>query len=200
MIDATVSKKIKEKYEIKEFPKLKFVMPDKTSYTYDGEKSAEHIVDYLQKKHRPATKAVACDDVDTVTTGMLNLVYFGRERGAWWDLVQKIGKHEAAFYWELFHTSGECAEKYGISRQPGIAMLRHFDEPVVFYDGPINVVDFVKWMEKERIPSVSEFVDEYVDPIFKDSKPATILFHPLKESALHTAFTETARHYKGNEH
>lgn len=47
---------------------------------------------------------------------------------------------------------------------------------------------------------MSEFVEEYVDPIFKNGKPAAILFHPAKESALHDAFAETAKFYKGNEH
>jgi len=83
---------------------------------------------------------------------------------------------------------------------PGVAMVRHFDEPIVPYTGRADWTYLTSFMETERIPSVSDFREEYVDPIFKWGKPAVILFHTQKESALHDAFAKTAKSYKGNEH
>jgi len=61
MCDAPKNKVIKEKYEMKEYPVMKWFRPDKSSDDYKGDKSMEAVVDYVTKKHLPPTFAVPCD-------------------------------------------------------------------------------------------------------------------------------------------
>jgi len=159
------------------------------------------------------SEAVECAEISTQLDGNLNLVYFGPTEGNSWDILQNIGRDPASAGFELFHTGVECASEYGVSGE-GFAVVRGFDEPLVPYTGARNnllmpytgaeapdMETLIKFMRVNAVPSVHKFSDELVNPLFKDGKPAVILFtapDTQVETKLETIFEEVARKYRGN--
>jgi len=148
------------------------------------------------------SEQVDCAEISTHLDGNLNLVYFGPTEGPSWDILQNIGRDPASAGFELFHTGVECASEYGVSGE-GFAVVRGFDEPLVPYTGAEapDMETLIKFMRVNAVPSVHKFSDELVNPLFKDGKPAVILFtapDTQVETKLETIFEEVARKYRGN--
>ena len=65
-----------------------------------------------------------------------------------------------------FHTEdSESAKAHGVE-QPAVSLFRNFDEPKVDFSGKIITNDLSAWVSENSIPTVIDFNDEYIEPIF----------------------------------
>jgi len=96
----------------------------------------------------------------------------------------------------FFHTDKDCAADYGVTA-PGAVIVRNFDEPKVVYDGDNDLEKLVAFMKANSTPTIFEFSDDYIEPIFQNKGSAIFLFSEDKEAAYQTVFAEAAKAHKG---
>jgi len=61
----------------------------------------------------------------------------------------------------------ECAAKHGASSTPSVVLLRQFDNSPVVYSGNLEVQPIVDWATSLSVPTLIEFSEDYIDPIFQ---------------------------------
>jgi len=126
----------------------------------------------------------------------MNAVYYGEKSGASWDAflgAAKDGANEKVAFW---NTGAECADKVG-AKANGVAIKRTFDEPNVVYSGDWDTKSLNAWMTGNSVPTLFEFGEDYIEPIFSKRNPAMILFTDEKDTKYQTAFAAAASNLKG---
>lgn len=105
----------------------------------------------------------------------MNLVYFGDAEGATYDLFISAAKNPAVEKFAFFNTGAECAEKYGATA-PGIVLVRNFDEPNLPYTGAAELEPLLDFMKGNQVPTIFDFSEDYIEPIFQQNNAAIFLF------------------------
>jgi len=126
----------------------------------------------------------------------MNAVYYGEKSGANWDAfigAAKDGANEKITFW---NTGAECAEKVG-AKANGVAIKRTFDEPNLVYSGEWNTAALNTWLSGNSVPTLFEFGEDYIEPIFAKRNPAMILFTDEKDTKYQKAFSDAATANKG---
>jgi len=126
----------------------------------------------------------------------LNLVFFGAHEGEYFDAYMGAAKNPDVEKFAFFHTGAECAEEHGVTA-PGVAVFRNFDEPKVVYDGEKNSDKLVSFMKGHSTPTIFEFSEDYIEPIFQSKGNALFLFSEDKSAAYQAIFAEAAKEHKG---
>jgi len=153
-------------------------------------------VSWIVKKTGNPADAVECSALADKATGKLNLVYFGDKEGAAFDSFMAAAKNPAVEKFAFWTTGADCAGDYGVTA-PGIAIIRTFDEPKVAYSGAHENDAVIEWMNGHITPTIFEFSDDYIEPIFANRNNAIILFSEDKEAAYQAVFAEGANALKG---
>ena len=99
-----------------------------------------------------------------------------------------------------FHLNDEaCAKSYGASAQPAVVLFRTFDESPIVYSGTISNSAVSEWMTGASVPTLIDFSDDYIEPIFGKRNPAVFLFRSKEDSDADFAktFSEAATKMKG---
>jgi len=60
----------------------------------------------------------------------------------------------------------ECAAKHGANSQPAVVLFRQFDNSPIVHSGNIEVGAIVEWAVAHSVPTLIEFSEDYIDPIF----------------------------------
>lgn len=79
-------------------------------------------------------------------------------------------------------------------------IFRKFDEPKVVHDGAIEHSGLSRWIDASSVPTLIEFSDEYIEPIFQKQKPAIFLFRDeesAESKSLNEKFGKAAEANKG---
>jgi len=84
-----------------------------------------------------------------------------------------------------FHTSGECAHEHG-AKHNSISIFRTFDKSplhmhVMKVAGDQKAVQM--WVDKASLPTLIEFANDFIEPVFKKNLPSLILYTNDKTSA-----------------
>ena len=78
----------------------------------------------------------------------------------------------------------DCAIELGASDLPTLGLFRKFDSSPHFYSGSWESSAITEWAQTLSVPTVIEFSEEYLEPIFGQRKAAIILFRmPADENA-----------------
>jgi len=189
-VDSTEAKVISEQYEIKGFPTLYwFVNGERQEYT--GGRTTDAIVSWIAKKSGPPAEELTCEGVTQNTAdAKLTSVYFGEKHGDIYDAFIKLaGQKDDMMF---FEAPAECAAAHGASA-PGVSIFRSFDESPVHHTAG-ELADFV---EDSSLPSLIEFSEDYIEPIFGKGREALIFFSNEKDSALHAKYAEISKDLKG---
>jgi len=195
-VDTTVQEKLGKRFDIKGFPTLKWFVNGKDE-EYTGGRTTDTIVSWISKKTGPPAEKITCDDFDKMTAdAKLSAVYFGEESGASYDAFIAAAKDSEAEKFSFWSTGAECADKLGSSAN-GIAMKRTFDEPHLQYSGENTGAAVVEWLNGNSVPTLFEFGEDYIEPIFAKRNPAIILFTTEKDTKYQAAFAEAANNLKG---
>ncbi len=138
---------------------------------------------------------MACSDVAASTSdNKLNVVYFGAEEGPMHEAFIALAKEtETASF---FHAPAECTAAHGAAEN-GVALFRAFDESPVQYAGAAEVGAMREWFKAGSLPTLIDFGEDYIEPIFGAGREALIFFSDEKDSAAHAAYAEAAKALKG---
>lgn len=95
----------------------------------------------------------------------------------------------------------ECAASFGANTLPAVVLFRKFDESPLVFSESLQTATLVNWLSQSSVPTLIEFSEEYIEPIFGQRKAAIILFRAPgdNESAFFKTFTEAAKTLKGSD-
>lgn len=139
---------------------------------------------------------------EKIETNKLTVAYFGdldaREfKEVYMDAANNPTVGDKFSFYHL--NDKECAAKHGASSTPALVLFRKFDESPVVYSGSWESTPMIDWMVAQSVPTVIDFSEEYIEPIFGQRKPALFLFRSKSDesSSFAKAFTEAAKKLKG---
>ncbi|CDW72484.1 disulfide isomerase [Stylonychia lemnae] len=201
-VDATEQKKLAERFGIKGFPTLFFFNKGVQS-EFTGGRSENDIVNWILKRVGPPSTEVTCDELkERVASTKLGLAYFGELSGrSYSEVFLGVAQNPAVSEkFTFFHTSDkDCAATHGASSTPALVLLRQFDTPTVAYSGNWETTPVVDFMLTNSVPTLIEFSEDYIEPIFGQRRAALFLFRSNSdsESAFAQAFKEASEKLKG---
>jgi hypothetical protein len=94
----------------------------------------------------------------------------------------------------FFHVSGVCAALHG-QQHPGVSIFRSFDESPIHFSGASSALG--EWMDNSAVPTLIEFSEDFIEPIFGKGKEALILFSNDREASYNKIFADAASQLKG---
>lgn len=196
-VDATVHSNLAQKYGVQGYPTLKwFVNGEPTEF--NGGRTKDEIVNWINKRSGPPSKEVDASTLSkTIEDNKVVVVYFGSNDEHFKAFENAASSDDKRTYIHSFDSA--VASSHGAS-SPSIVLFRKFDEPKVVFSGAWEAKAIVSWIDDSSVPTVIEFADEYIEPIFQKQKPAIFLFRD-EESAeskkLDEVFTKAANENKG---
>lgn len=196
-VDATVHPNLAQKFGVQGYPTLKwFVNGEPTEY--QGGRTKDEIVTWINKKSGPPSKAVDADGLDkTIEANKITVAFFGAEGEQFTAFEAAANTDDKRTY--VHASAAEAATKHGVTG-PTVVLFRKFDEPKVTYAGAWEAKELARWVEENSVPTLIDFSDEYIEPIFQKQKPAIFLFRDEESSeqkALDDAFGKAATANKG---
>ena len=148
---------------------------------YTGGRTENEIVNWILKKVGPPSTAVDCAGLkDKVENNKLVLAYFGEESDAEFKnfFIDLSGQGKIAEKFVFLNTNDkDCAAGYGASL-PGLVLFRKFESNVNVYEGAMETKVAMDWISGMIVPTLIEFDEDYIEPIFGERNDALILFRP----------------------
>lgn len=123
-------------------------------------------------------------------------MFFGDHEGAAFDNFMSAAKNSDLEKFTFFHTGAECAKDFGVEA-PGVAISRNFDEPKVAYTGEHEVEALSAWAKANSVPTIFEFGEDHIEPIFQNRQSAVFLFSEDKDADYQKVFNDAAHAHKG---
>ena len=166
---------------------------------YNGGRTKDTIIEWINKKTGPVSLEVNCADMETKTSeSNLSVSYFGASEGDLWESYMKSARNPAiSEKFQFFHTSdGDCAAKFETSA-PGVSISRRFDESPLAYSGAAVEDDIVAFAKGASVPRLITFSEDYIEPIFGDRNPAVILFTEEADQGYQSVFAQAAKDLQG---
>jgi len=204
-VDATQESELAGKYDVKGYPTLKFFKNGKPT-EYNGGRTADTIINWLEKKTGPPAVTVA--DVDAAK----KFLELDDEKkvaviGFFKDLESDAAKAYLQTASEMddtkFAIASEAAvlAEYEITEDAAIVLHKTFDEMKNVYEGEFVAEAITKFVAGNSMPSVVEFNHESAQKIFSgDIKSHLLLFVSYKSdeySAQKEMASKIAKDYKG---
>lgn len=96
--------------------------------------------------------------------------------------------------YNIYNTADKtCAITYNVKKTPALLLFRKFDESPLIYSEGLDETSIVSWLTKSSVPTVIEFSEDYIEPIFGEKKDTIILFKdPADASSDFTKIYEKA--------
>jgi protein disulfide-isomerase A1 len=199
-VDCTTETKLKEKYEIKGFPSLKF-FKNGEPHDYKGKRDTKAIVEYVQKQTMPASLPLTCKKLEKrIVVETAIMVFFGSAEEALYKdtYIPFATTHPKIKFFTI--EDAECAAKYN-SKVPGILFKnKNFEEgKQISYDGAATLEALDAWVAPMMIPKYFEWSDDEYDQIFKKDQLTLVLFRDDKDKdeAYAQAFEKSAKLNEG---
>lgn len=160
-------------------------------------------MNWILKRVGPPSTEVTCADLKTkVEETKLAVAYFGDvDSREYKEVFLEVAQNPSvAEKFQFFHINDkECAATYGLNSQPGLVLFRKFDTPTVVYSGSWETTPVVDWLTGASVPTLIDFSEDYIEPIFGQRKPAVFLFRSSADADKDFAklFAEAAESLKG---
>lgn len=173
-VDATEQKTLASKFEIKGFPTLKWFV-NQEPQEYKGGRTADEIVNWVKKRSGPPSTEVDDSKIEELKNSeKIVVVFYGdKDSTEFGEYEKAAGSDDKHTYTHNFAADAKLPE--GLTR-PGVAVFRNFDEPVVVHNDHHDKTSIVNFVRTASVPTLIEFSDEYIEPIFQNQKPAVFLF------------------------
>jgi protein disulfide-isomerase A1 len=170
---------------------------------YTGGRQEPDISNWILKRVGPPSAEVTCEQLkEKIDKDRLALVYFGDKTSD--DFTNNFLKvaNDAKINekFNFYHINDkECAASHGVKDTPAYVLFRKFDESPLTYNGDVEVSEIVNWATKSSVPTVIEFSEDYIEPIFGEKKDTIILFRNAEDatSDFSKAFEKAAAEFKG---
>jgi protein disulfide-isomerase A1 len=101
---------------------------------------------------------------------------------------------------QFYHLNDkECASQNGASATPGLVLFRRFDTPRVPFTGNWETTPVIDFMVAQSVPTLIDFSEDYIEPIFGQRKAAVFLFRSKSDegSDYVKVFTEASQQLRG---
>ena len=173
-VDATVEKKLAEKFEIQGFPTVKlFIKGEAIEYT--GGRKEQEVINWMRKKTGPATKLIqSTEDIDKLKKDNdVILIYFGNNKNEL-DEYTKVARKNEDFPFANVENE-EIAKKLGI-KMGTVVMFRNFEEPQKELSGSLTSKKIEEFIDSFSSPKVMGFDEKAAQIIFGKAIPAIILY------------------------
>merc|ERR1712045_1044691 len=200
-VDATEESSLGEKFEVRGYPTLKFFKNGKP-IEYGGGRTADTIVNWVEKKTGPPAKALAgADDakafVDGKDVAVIGCFKDEATDGAKAFLAAASGMDEIAF--GITGDESVCSE-YGVSGE-GVVVVKTFDDGKAPLTENLTEEDIAKFVTGESLPLVIDFNHETAQKIFSGEVKSHFLMFSSAKADDHADKLEKlrslAKSYKG---
>lgn len=176
---------------------------------YNGGRIENEIYNWILKKVGPPTVDVTCEELKKkVEIGNLVLAYFGeKDAKEYTDIFKVVAEapeslegSEISEKYQFFNLNDkECAQHFGASTLPALVMFRKFEESPIVYSGSWEQANVIEWMQKESVPTLINFAEEYLESIFGGHKATLYLFRNEEDAKadFSQTFEKVAKELKG---
>jgi protein disulfide-isomerase A1 len=173
----------------------------KTDYT--GGRTENDIVNWILKKVGPASNEVTAEQLKTkVDENKLSVAYFGDVNAREFKEVflEVANNPTVGDKFQFYHLNDEAtAKSYGASSLPAIVLFRKFDDSPLVYSGNWETTPVVDFIVASSVPTLINFSEDYIEPIFGQRKAAVFLFRSNEDSEADfvNTFSDAATKLKG---
>jgi len=176
-VDATEESKLAEKFDVRGYPTLKFYKNGKDQ-EYNGGRTADTIVTWLEKKTGPAAKTLENVEASKAYIAENDIAIVGFFK----DLESADAKAYLAAAGNMddypFAVTSEAAvfEEYKVDAS-GVVLFKNFDEGRNDLEGEVTEEAIVKFVSGNALPLVVEFNQDTAQKIFSgEIKSHLLLF------------------------
>ncbi|XP_066329067.1 protein disulfide isomerase-like 1-4 [Miscanthus floridulus] len=202
-VDATEETDLAQRYDVQGFPTILFFI-DGVPKDYNGARTKDAIVDWINKKLGPAVQNVtSVDEAERILTGddKAVLAFLDTLSGAHSDELAAASRLEDSinFYQT---TTPDVAKLFHIdaaAKRPSIVLLKKEEEKLTFYDGEFKASAIANFVSANKLPLVTTLTQETSPSIFGNPiKKQILLFAVASESSKFLPiFKEAAKPFKG---
>jgi hypothetical protein len=154
---------------------------------YTGGRVEADIVDWILKRVGPPSTEVTCDELKKkVEETKLVVAFIGeKEAREYSEVYQSIANHAAVSdKFSFVHLNDkECATSHGAQSTPALLVFRKFDNSPLVFDGSWETTPIVDWLTASSVPTLIEFSEDFIEPIFGQKKAAIVLFRNIEDAA-----------------
>ena len=198
-VDATENSNLASKFGVSGYPTIKWFVDGEPS-DYTGGRVKDEIITWINKRMGPpSTKVDATTVAKAIEDNKIAIVFFGSADSDEFKAFE--GAASADDKNAFFHTDDEVAAKnHNVEKTPAVVLFRKFDEPTVTFDGDFDKKALSEFIGTETVPTLIEFSDDYIEPIFQKQNPAIFLFIDNKSEdhkKLVEDFDKAAHEFKG---
>merc|ERR1712066_74625 len=180
-VDATEESALAEKFEVRGYPTLKFFKNGK-ALEYGGGRTADTIVNWVEKKTGPPAKALANAEeakafIDGKTVAVIGCFKDEATDGAKAFLSAASSMDDVAF--GITGDEALCSE-YGVSAE-GVVIVKTFDEGKATLTEDLTEENIASFVSSESLPLVIDFNHETAQKIFSgEVKSHFLMFSSAK--------------------
>lgn len=166
---------------------------------YSGGRTKDSIVSWMKKKSGPPSVEVDCDTLKTkLEDAKFSLVFFGDEADALFTAahIPLATKNDKVSFFNV--KDAACATQYGVTG-PKEVFFRKFEQTQINYDGAADLDSLQEFVKPLMVPTVFEFTEEEIEPIFGQQQPSLFLFRSGddKDAEFMKTYEEAAKANKG---
>lgn len=198
-VDATIHKKLAERFKVQGFPTLKF-LANGNEVEYNGGRTASEIVSWVTKRTGEVTTLLADAEAvkDFIANNEVAIIYFGESDN---DSEYAAFKATAMGYDDLkfAHTSDESARTSQNAGHKSIVLFKKFDEGRNNFSGIFTAENLKAFVEEHSFANVMPFNDRAIEKVFQKQNPTLFLFSNDNEEsvAAERVFERVAKSHKG---
>jgi len=201
-VDATVQSELGERFKIKGYPTLKFIV-DGTPLEYGGGRTADEIVQWINKKSGPAAATLSTSAAlkefqeahDVCVIGM-----FKDTQSTAATMFTNIAKQIDGISFAII-SEPSLFDELKVKGDESVLLLKKFDEGRNEFEGTFEEDALKKFIHSNQLPLISEFNQETAQKIFGgDIKVHNLLFASKKSADLEDRleqFREAAKQFRG---
>lgn len=192
-VDATVEQALGTRFSIQGYPTLKFFRSGQPT-DYDGGRTANEIVQWVNKKSGPVSKVLASQaDIDSFVSGKGTKVvgFLSAEQESVWNSIA-LDKGLSAFAFAHVADSALLG-----SKSVGTVELHKEGEDVQTYTGEFTKEAVVAWLLSEGFPLVDELNQESFTRGLDSGSDILAVFLSSKTDSHFAVATEVAKAFRG---
>jgi len=175
-LDATEHPKIAEQFEVKGYPTLKFFKNGKDT-EYNGGRTADTIVSWLEKKTGPAARSLATVEEAAAFIADNTIAVIGFFEDAETEDAKAFLAAAAALDDYPFAITGEAAVIAEHKKGSSVTIFKTFDEGRAELEGDVTEEAVTAFVTGNSLPLVVEFSQDTAQKIFSgDIKSHLLLF------------------------